>query len=68
METKIGIVEDYDGYRGKIVTENKTYMFLETDLLEDVFYSDFVEFKSEEEKSIKRAYLVKRIDKPKIKN
>lgn len=62
---KVGIISEYDGFTGKILTLEKEYIFLDSDIVnkgENIQIGDCVKFRAEE-----RAYFVEKLGKKLIK-
>ena len=69
MKFEIGKVIDFNGYTGKILSKNGTYMFLDNDIINNSSFElgDYVIFRGEQSGDIKRAYFVQFFSK-KINN
>ncbi len=61
----IGIVFEYDGYNGKIATENELYYFIREDTNDDLKKGDVVKFQSNNNPMYKYAYHISKIDNQK---
>ena len=57
---KIGVVKDFDGYSGKIVTPDKIYYFFRSDIIESIEKDDIVNFQGKTENTFPQAYFVKK--------
>ena len=66
MQYKVGKVRDYRGGVGSIITPEKKYMFLDTDITNDevIENDDIVIFGDEDKKD--RAFFVKKLEKKPI--
>ena len=62
MQYKVGKVKNYKGGVGNIVTQEKNYMFLDTDVVDDTSIKDddIVMFIDEDKKD--RAFFVKKLE------
>lgn len=61
MKFQIGIVKEYNGYYGTIITSSETYKFLNKDIGENeiIEVNDYVIFRGERINDDYRAYFVK---------
>ncbi len=61
MKFEIGVVKDFDGFTGQIVSNSGNYMFLDVDIVDNyaIAINDYVSFRAEENNNIKRAYFIK---------
>ncbi len=59
MEYSIGKVIKFDGFTGEIECDNEVFLFLDTDLMEEIDINLPVMFRKEIDGEIKRAYFVK---------
>ncbi len=58
MKKEIGIAQNCTLNSGKIKTQEEEYLFLNTDILENISDGDVVEFHGDQK--VKRAYFVKK--------
>lgn len=60
---KLGIVKEYDGYIGEIVTEDNLYYFTKNDVNENdsLEKRDLVQFNSKTEEDFPQAYYVNKV-------
>ncbi len=59
MAFNIGKVREYNGISGTIVTPEDSYMFLDSDIDDNINVGDLVKFRAEEIHGISRAFFVK---------
>ena len=59
MEYSVGKIINFDGFTGEIECDNEVFLFLDTDLIEEVDIKLPVMFRKEIDKEIKRAYFIK---------
>ena len=59
MEYSVRKVINFDGFTGEIVCDNDVFLFLDTDLMEEIDINLPVMFRKEIDGEIKRAYFVK---------
>jgi len=60
---KLGIVKEYDGYIGEIVTEDNLYYFTKNDVNNNdiIEQKDLVQFNSKTEEGFPQAYYVNKV-------
>lgn len=63
MDYKVGKILKFDNYAGIIVDDKNEYLFLDTDLEDNVEVDDLVRFQSEKVNDTNRAYFVKKLSK-----
>ena len=66
MGYKVGKILKFDNYAGIIVDDKNEYLFLDTDLEDNVEVDDLVRFQSERVNDTNRAYFVKKLSKKSI--
>lgn len=64
MQNKIGKVRNYEGGVGNIITPEKKYVFLDTDVKGEVENDDLVMFGDENRKD--RAFFVRKLSKKSV--
>ena len=63
IDTKVGKIMDFDGFLGKITTEDKVFVFSKNEIINDenINNGDLVVFKGKSEKEFPQAYYVKKL-------
>ena len=59
MEFSVGKIINFDGFTGEIESDGEKFLFLDTDVMEEINPKLPVMFRKEIDKEIKRAYFVK---------